>query len=170
MIKGITQVVMCAGLAFATPALSETGAETAQAAHSAYLAAINSNNLDRFLETVTEDVVFIAPGSPAMEGKAEVARWVGGYFEAIDTSWEKQSLEFVVASDWAFERYAFTATDRPYGSNTTTVATGHGINIYHREKDGTWRVARDIWSNASTDAQTASLALSATCSNGIGPC
>ena len=76
MTKRTTRIAALIGLALASPSISEAGPDTAQAAHTAYLAAINSNNLERFLETVTDDVVFIAPGTPIMEGKAEVAPWV----------------------------------------------------------------------------------------------
>ena len=170
MTKKMTQLVAVMGLALATPALSDTRAETVQAAHAAYLAAINSNNLDRLLETVTDDVVFIAPGAPVMEGKSEVAPWVRGYFDAVQTSWEKQSVEFVVAADWAFERYVFAAIDVPHGAGLATVSTGHGINIYHREDDGEWRVSRDIWSNTNTRVLSASLSVAPACSGPSGPC
>ncbi len=164
----ITMLFTGIGLAIATPALPDTRADTPQAAHVAYLAAINSNKLDQFLETVTDDVVFIAPGTPVMEGKAKVGPWVRRYFDAVHTRWKKQSLEFVVAADWAFERYEFTATDVPRDSGHATVSTGHGINIYHLEDDGKWRVARDIWSNANTFSAGRSIA--SACSVRAEPC
>ncbi|WP_171181902.1 nuclear transport factor 2 family protein [Ruegeria sp. HKCCD8929] len=170
MTRKISQLVAVMGLALATPVLSDIRAETAQAAHTVYLAAINSNNLDRFLETVTDDVVFIPPGTPVMEGKSDVTPWVRGYFDAAQTSWEKRSLEFVVAVDWAFERYAFTATDVPHGAGLATVSTGHGIHIYRREDDGAWRVARDIWSNTNTSILSSSLPVAPACSGPAGPC
>jgi ketosteroid isomerase-like protein len=80
-----------------------------------------------------------------MEGKDQVAPWVGGYFEAVQTAWEKTSVEFVVAEDWAYERYTYKVTDTPRGGGAAATDTGSGINIYKRGEDGVWRVARDIW-------------------------
>jgi ketosteroid isomerase-like protein len=119
--------------------------ETAHQAHDAYLEAINSNDTDKLLAVVTDDVVYIAPNSPAIVGKSEVGLWVAGYFGAFDTRWEKTTLEFVVAGDWAFERYAYKVVDTPRDGGEASTDTGNGLNIYHLEADGVWRVARDAW-------------------------
>lgn len=122
--------------------------EAAHRAHDAYLAAINANDLDSFLNAVTDDIVFIAPNSPVMVGKAEVGPWVGGYFAAFETKWEKTSVEFVVSGDWAFERYTYTVVDTPRGGGAAATDTGNGINIYRLGDDGVWRVARDAWATS----------------------
>lgn len=135
-----------AAMAMAGPASAETPQEkAAHKAHDVYLAAINSNDLDTFLDAVTDDIVFIAPNSPVMVGKAEVGPWVGGYFEAFATKWEKTSVEFVVSDDWAFERYTYIAVDTPRRGGEAYTDTGNGINIYRLGDDGVWRVARDAW-------------------------
>lgn len=155
-------------LATATLAVADPATTSAEGAHAAYLAAINSNDLTRFLQTVTDDIVFIAPDSPVMQGKDEVGRWVAGYFEAIETRWDKRSEEFVVAGGWAFERYAYVATDTLRDGGETLISTGHGVNIYRLEDDGVWRVARDIW--VSGPAAQYEVSLQAGCSGGEAPC
>ena len=130
------------GLAFA-----ETPREAASHAHTAYLDAINANDHGQVLAMMTDDVVFIAPNSPAIEGKDAVSPWVAGYFEAFKTRWQKTPVEFVVAGDWAFERYSYRVVDTPRAGGPTLVDTGNGINIYHLEEDGVWRVARDTWAS-----------------------
>jgi hypothetical protein len=60
----------------------------AHAAHDAYIDAINSNNLDNFLATITDDLVYLPPNSAAIVGKSEVGPWVQGYFEAFHTMGE----------------------------------------------------------------------------------
>ena len=77
-----------------------------------------------------------------MVGKAEVGPWVGGYFEAVETRWEKTSVEFVISRDWAFVRYTYKAIDTPRAGGEAYTDTGNGINIYRLGADGTWRVAR----------------------------
>ncbi len=130
-----------------TLALAETPADTASKAHDAYLAAINSNDLAKVLATVTDDVVLLAPNSPAIEGKDAVRPWIAGYFEHFETRWHKTPLEFVVAGGWAFERYSYRFVDTPRNGGTSLVDTGNGINIYRLEQDGVWRVARDTWAS-----------------------
>lgn len=50
----------------ATPVVVDTAASdtTARQAHEAYVAAINSNNLDSLMAMLTEDVVYQAPHEP----------------------------------------------------------------------------------------------------------
>lgn len=144
--------------------------EAAHRAHDRYLAAINANDLDVFLATVTDDIVFIAPNSPVMIGKAEVGPWVRGYFEAVQTAWQKTSVEFVVTGDWAFERYIYTAVDTPHDGGAPYIDTGNGINIYRAGTDGVWRVARDVWATDRSLTKNAEITALATCTGASGPC
>jgi len=139
-------------------------------AHDRYLAAINANDLDAFLATVTDDIVFVAPNTPMMVGMSEVEPWVRGYFEAVETAWDKTSIEIVVTDGWAFERYSYLAVDTPHEGGRPSVDTGNGINIYRVGTDGVWRVARDAWATNRPSRGDAGLAEAATCAGFSGPC
>src|SRR5262245_45050045 len=67
--------------------------EAAHRAHDSYVAAINSNHLESFLATITDDAVFLPPNSPAITGKAAVGAWAKDYLAAYQTKWEKTSKE-----------------------------------------------------------------------------
>lgn len=152
-------IAAAALIAACTPAVPPPVAETAPAvdtaaaeaeahkAHDAYVEAINSNDIAKLMAVLTDDIVYMAPNSPRMSGKAEVEPWGKGYFEAYTTKWEKTSLEFVVAGDWAFEQYAYKVTDTPKAGGAPIEDVGKGINIYHHDADGVWRVARDAWNS-----------------------
>ena len=118
-------------------------------AHEAYLTAINSNDLARFLTTVTDDIVMLPPNSEPIAGKEGVAAWVAGYFEAIQTSWTKTTVELVVADGLAYEWYRYHVVDSPRDGGEPATDTGNGVNIYRIDADGAWRVWRDIWSTAT---------------------
>lgn len=170
MRKGIcTAVVILSALSNAAVAASPQE-ESVHKAHDRYLAAINANDLEAFLATVTDDIVFIAPNAPVMVGKTEVGPWVRGYFEAVATSWQKTSVEFVVTSDWAFERYTYKAIDTPHDGSEAYVDTGNGINIYRLGADDVWRVARDVWATDSSMMVSAQVPRSVTCTGTSGPC
>lgn len=117
----------------------------AHAAHDAYVKAINSNDLETIMGMLTEDVVFLAAHEKPYVGKSAVRPWVKGYLDAFKTQWEKTNLEFVVAGEWAFERYSYKSTDTPRAGGAAIEDTGWGLVIYRREGDGKWRVARDAW-------------------------
>lgn len=166
IIAAIVTVVTLSNPVFAASPVEEA----AHIAHEKYLAAINANDPVALLATVTDDIVFIAPNSPVMVGKAEVGPWVRSYFDAVETSWEKTSVEFVVAGNWAFQRYTYKSVDLPRGGGETHVDTGNGINIYRLGSDAVWRVARDAW--ASDGFMTTGVDMSdlATCTGTSWPC
>lgn len=125
---------------------SSTGDESAvRRAHRDYVEAINANDLDRVMDMMTEDVVFLAAGAPPYVGKAAIRPWVAGYLQAYKTHWDKPVQELVVSGDWAFERYSYTSTDTPLAGGEAVTGTGWGLVIYRRDADGKWRVARDAW-------------------------
>lgn len=129
----------------ATSAMSAAADSAAHAAHANYVRVINSNNIDSLTSMLTDDVVFLAANAKPMVGKAAVREWVDGYYKTFKTVWDKPVQEFVVAGDYAFERYSYTSTDTPVGGGKAIVDTGWGLVIYHREADGVWRVARDAF-------------------------
>lgn len=130
-----------------TPPTAAEAAAIGEAAHKAYVDAINSNNADTLMGVLTDDVVYQAPHEPEIVGKAAVRAWVDGYFGATKAEWKKTTLDFIVAGDWAFERYAYESQDTPGGGGAATTDKGKGLNVYHRDADGVWRVARDAWSS-----------------------
>lgn len=117
------------------------------AAHGAYVAAINSNDTETLMADLTDDVVYQAPNEPEIVGKAAVRNWVAAYFGADRTTWRKTSIGFTVSGDWAFERYTYVSTDTDRKSGAVTTDRGKGINIFHHDADGRWRVAIDGWSS-----------------------
>lgn len=130
-----------------TPSVPADTRAIETAAHDGYVAAINSNNVDTLMDGLTDDVVFQAPGAPEVIGKVAVREWVAGYFGAYQTKWQKTSLDFTVSGDWAFERYAYKATDIDKKTGAVTIDIGKGINVFRRGPDGKWRVAIDGWSS-----------------------
>jgi ketosteroid isomerase-like protein len=145
-------IAVAAALAACAPASAPTAPDAAAAgaiahqAHEAYVTAINSNDVDTLLADLTDDVVYLSPHEPALVGKAAVRRWLEAYFGAYTAHWEKTTLEFIVAGDWGIERYSYRSTDTPRAGGAPITDAGKGINIYHRDADGRWRVARDAWS------------------------
>jgi ketosteroid isomerase-like protein len=149
-------LVILAGLAVANgcgvprpraTADSSAADATARQGHEAYTAAINSNNLGSLLAVCTEDVVFLSPNEPVVVGKAAVRAWGAAYLKAYTIHWDKAVSEFVVAGDWAFERYTYKERDTPSGGGAAVTDTGKGLLVYHHDADGKWRVARDGWNS-----------------------
>ena len=121
--------------------------EVEAAAHDAYVAAINSNDIAAFSAALTDDVVYQYPGARELVGKKAVLAWATGYYQLYSTHWEKTSIGFTVSGDWAFERYTYKSTDTEKATGKVTTDAGKGVNVFHHDKDGKWRVAIDGWSS-----------------------
>ena len=120
-------------------------------AHDAYVAAINTNKVDLWLETLGDDVVYLVPNQQALVGKDAVGGWVRRYLQEVTTRWTKSVQDVQVSGEWALGRYVYTASDSVviHDSETegggTANDSGWGLVVYHRDARGAWRVARDAW-------------------------
>ena len=120
-------------------------------AHDSYVQSINANKVDAWLGSLTDDIVYFVPNQPAIVGKEAVAAWATRYLQEVTTHWTKPVQEFQISGDWAFGQYAYTASDSVVirdpatdGGGTST-DSGWGLVVYHHDRDGRWRVARDAW-------------------------
>ncbi|CAN5269146.1 hypothetical protein BH10PSE13_BH10PSE13_22880 [soil metagenome] len=110
-------------------------------AHDAYVAAINSNDIDTFMEMVTDDIVYQAPVEPEIVGKDAVRKWGASYFGAYHTHWAKtliglRSMVIGHSSDTPMVRPTRTggrAPSAPIGAKASTSIGGA------RTANGAWR-------------------------------
>lgn len=122
-----------------------------QQAHDAYVAAINANKADQWVRALEDDVVYFVPNQQAIVGRDAVGAWVSRYLHEVTTTWTKTVQDVQVTGDWAVGRYTYTASDSIIIRDAETEGggtandSGWGLVVYHRSRDGQWRVARDAW-------------------------
>lgn len=114
--------------------------------HSAYVDAINSNDIDKVMGLLSDDVVFQVGGEPELIGKAAVHEWGASFFEAFEAHYEKAQLAFEKSGTLALDRYTYSA--RFVGREDGEVITeqGKGVAIYRQDPDGSWHIILDGWS------------------------
>jgi uncharacterized protein (TIGR02246 family) len=105
-----------------------------------WLAASRAGDLDTLLSLMTDDVIFMVPGSKPF-GKerfaANAAAMRNVKVEAAGTIEELQVL-----GDWAYIRnYLEVSITPPNG--TTSSHSGYSLTILRRQPDGRWQLARD---------------------------
>ena len=105
-----------------------------------WLAASRAGDLDTLLSLMTDDVIFMVPGSKPF-GKerfaANAAAMRNVIVEAAGTIEELQVL-----GDWAYIRnYLEVSITPPNG--TTSSHSGYSLTILRRQPDGRWQLARD---------------------------
>jgi ketosteroid isomerase-like protein len=109
------------------------------------VAAFNSGNVQGFIDIVTDDVVFDSPYRPAAIGKDAIRSLCEVVFERFDYDATYPTDELVVDRSWAFDRGTWiekrTAKE---GGEQTQVSFGI-LQVYRRQDDGSWKLARSIW-------------------------
>lgn len=109
------------------------------------MAAARAGDLDAVMETMTEDVVMMPPGSPSVSGEAAIREYIGSVLNTFDIDVMEPYSSITVVGDWAFEDYSYEATLTAKAGGSPFVDAGRGMYVYRRGADGKWRVARDVW-------------------------
>jgi ketosteroid isomerase-like protein len=116
-------------------------------AHKNYEAAINSNDTDRVMAMYDKDAMIFQPYGGIVSGRANIRKWVDGYFKAFKTHWKKVPLRNFVCGEYGFDEGIDTAVDTPRAGGPPTYWNCKGILVYKRQKNGEWLIFRDIWNN-----------------------
>ncbi len=107
-------------------------------------AALQASDVDRLLELVTDDVVFLPPGTPALHGKPAVEALYQSLFSLYRIEQEASSDELIVAGDWAVDIGHETTRIVPLAEGEPVTLQGKGVAVLRRGSDGHWRFARAI--------------------------
>ena len=94
-----------------------------------------------------EDAVLLPPSSPAVAGRDTIRSLYDSQFRRSDIGYDFEIGELVIADGWAFRRGSYTITAHlPDGSGPTL--RQKFMDIWQRQPDGSWRIARDIWNSS----------------------
>lgn len=114
--------------------------------HHRYVEAINSNDIDRILALLGDDIVFQVPGEPELIGKDAVREWAAGFFAGFEAQWDKTEHALEQSGNLAVSRYTYTARYRSRDDGSQSNETGTGTCIYRRDASGEWLLMIDSWS------------------------
>lgn len=109
---------------------------------------IRSDNFERYFDLFTDDAVWMMPSSYRDVPK-EQARAFYRFTDKFRFDQEVSIEELVVEGDWAFVRLSFDGFLRPKGDPTDRPlrSISRHLWVLQRQRDGEWRIARDIWNN-----------------------
>ena len=119
-----------------------------------WVEAVHRGDVDRLLDLVTDDVVFMPHNAPSIAGRAAVEQAYRAVFAAFEVEQTFAPEEIQVGGDWAFVRGADAVEMKPRAGGDPIAARGRGISILRRVEDGSWRFARGITNSASPQTRT----------------
>ena len=101
-----------------------------------------AGNRDGILSMLTDDVVFLPPGQPIVEGKKAVEAWLSA-FPSI-RSFNPRVVKAESSADFAWARIAFEMTVESSPGKLTSLI-GKGTCTYRKQADGKWLIFSDVW-------------------------
>jgi ketosteroid isomerase-like protein len=120
------------------------------------LTALRTNSSDSLMVLMAEDVVLMPPNEPVLKGKAAVRAWYDGLMTQLRTSdLTITDREVLIGGEWATELATFEWALVPVAGGPAAIDRGSYVQVWHREPDGRWLFARELW-NSTTPAATAS--------------
>jgi uncharacterized protein (TIGR02246 family) len=105
-----------------------------------WLAASKAGDVETVLGLMTDDVLFMVPGS-APFGKEEFAA-ASRAMKEVEFEGTSEIVELHVCGDWAWIRNRLRVVVTPPGA-ARMVRSGYTLTILRKEQDGKWRLARD---------------------------
>jgi len=115
-------------------------------------AAVNERDVDGYLELLTEDIVWLPPGQPALSGKEAFESWVRPFFERFSYEFVIGEAEVRMAGDWAVERGTFQTKMRSLDDGQVGRHGGTYLVLWRRDIDDTWRIERYIDETQASDS------------------
>ena len=110
--------------------------------------AYNSRDTAALVTILTDDVVFLPPGAPAMVGRDNVvAMHQASFRQSADrytSALDHSSSEIIVAGDWAVDRGTYVATITPADGGEASAYDHKYIYIWARQGDGSYKLRRAI--------------------------
>ena len=121
-----------------TATLSEKDAAAIRRLTDVHLKAVLDHDPEAFLKTCTDDIHFFPPDQPAVSGRDACRAYLADFPTPKTFTAKVRDVEG--EGDLAYSRGDATAT---FDDGTETTFTW--LAIVRRQRDGSWKMARDMW-------------------------
>ena len=126
----------------------DLAAETARlrSTDAAWLAAIQTKDVERTISFWADDARIYPPGQPPVVGKAAIRKYVADSFATpgFSITWKTEQFVVSAAGDMAYQvgadHITFTTPDgKPVAMDARSTA------VWRKQPDGSWKCVVDIW-------------------------
>ena len=152
-----TALVLAAIAIFTQPVrAADTDLDEILALYQGWIRAVESSNIDGYVNGLHPDISLRPPGVPGLDGRANYREFLGPVFETaryeitIDTPHAITMMgdAAVVEYDYTILRIvdASAAADLPAGALDGASTTSHYIDVVAKDSSGTWKIRLHSWS------------------------
>jgi uncharacterized protein (TIGR02246 family) len=108
-----------------------------------WMRATLAGDLDRVLELMAEDVVFLGGGRPPMRGREAFAAASRAMEGKVRVDGKAEVQEVRVFGDWAYSWTELTVVMHPTDGTAPAERRGPALSVLRRNADGRWVIFRD---------------------------
>lgn len=102
-----------------------------------------AGDVDKLLDLMDEEVVFLVAGHPPMKGREQFAQNLRNILQTHHIASSSQMQEIVVQADLAYTWSYLQVDIIPKQAGQQMRRTGNVLSIWRLQADGKWRISRD---------------------------
>ena len=140
-------IASCTPVVVWETAETEADVEAINSLRDEFIALDNASDAAGLASLYTNDAVLMPPNEAAVTGNQAIESWFQTTFDQFTTEFTVASQELEVVGDLAFDWGAYMTALTPKAGGEPTEDRGKYIMILRKQVDGSWKIARDIWSS-----------------------
>ena len=108
----------------------------------------NAGDVSAKMRLYAADAVLLPPGgAPPVIGQQAIRAWQEANFKKETTQGVSTVDEVQVFGEWGFARGTYSGVVTSKAGGEPQKSSGYFLVIVRRQRDGTWKIARDIWND-----------------------
>ena len=120
-----------------------------EAATATFHQALRTDDAEKFMSFIAEDVVFMPPGEAPVHGKPAVRTWYEAFLgQYRTTSLSLGNQEVFLGDGWAVELGTYDWGLAPAGGGEQIIDRGNYMQVWKLQADGQWRFAREVYNSS----------------------
>lgn len=112
--------------------------------HREWIQVVKDGNVDGYCQILTENVVWMPPGSIPIEGRKAFQKWLTPFFNQFSYQFDINDIRLKVSGNRAIERAQFISTMTPKAGGDSMKHAGTFIALWVQMKDSNWYIERYI--------------------------
>jgi uncharacterized protein (TIGR02246 family) len=114
-----------------------------------YEGAVNTADIDRYLQLYADDVIDIYPNKPALSGKEAIRKRDQQLFEEVTLQDVYTVQNVKVSGDLAVAHVTLSAVITIKASGESFKTNGNWILVFRKQSSDSWKIIYSIWSDES---------------------
>lgn len=110
-----------------------------------FVKAVSDRDFAAFAAWYAEDAILLPPEGPLVQGRAAIQAWAAAFPPFTDFT--LQQVEVDGRADLAYVRGTYAMTIAVPGAPAPVQDRGKYIEIWRKQADGTWKIARDMFNS-----------------------